>query len=522
MWKERNKMRKSSSIAQSFSILTAISLSEKVIAFIFEAIIAYKLGTSIITDAYFSASEFFSLIDSTFLGSLTVVAMNRFLYHQNQEGEEKSFSILSNILSCYLPIIIIISACIFCFAQKVSYIVAPGYDSAARSILVRCIKAMSVIPTIACVTSIGLAILRQKKRFEITALKSFFISVVGIASLLAFGKRDAKNSDVLVFAYILSILLYCILTSFSAGKYGKLRFILPRFDSEIKATVRMLLPLMMSCGVGHIALMLGKMIASLLGEGHVSSLTYAHTLYRVVYTIFIANLSVILLTDFNELMAQKNFNAMKQKICSVVSIMTLFLIPITIVSVVCSKDIVKIIYERGSFSPTSTAAVASVLIFYALNFIPAMVHSIYNQVLYANGDTKTPMWIALASIAVNFVSSLILVRVIGLPGVAIGTLISSLVSTFLCKIYVKKILVSFKGCYSIRFVLRSLIASGLCALVALLVQSFELPALLTFLITTILAMGAFIGFMLLMRDEITITAAKWIAPKIKKMLIHFK
>ena len=86
---------------------------------------------------------------------------------------------------------------IFVFARPLSFVVAPGYSEEARQVVVRCIHVMSVIPSIVCVTTIGLAVLRQKKDFGITALKSLFISVVGIASVIIFGRKELKNADVL-------------------------------------------------------------------------------------------------------------------------------------------------------------------------------------------------------------------------------------------------------------------------------------------------------------------------------------
>lgn len=502
-------------IFKSFSILACITIFEKIIAFVFEAIIAAKLGANITTDAYFTASEFFTLIDSAFLSSLTVIAINRFSHHQNQESTESAFFALSNILSFYLPLMIIISGAIFLFADPLSYIVAPGYDDEARLILIRCIKFLSVIPVIVCVTSVELAILRQKKQFGITGLKSLFISVVGIISLLLFGRGDAKNADALVFAYIVSILLYCILTSVCIRKYGKLRLVRPSFNDEIKQTIRMVLPLMVSYGIARVALMVGKIIASLLGEGYVSSLTYAHSLYKVVAAIFITNLTTILLTDFNNLVYQKKFESVNRKIRSVVPTMTVLLIPITVVSVVCSRDIVKIVYERGYFTSSTTEVVASVLVVYALNFIPAMIHGIYNQILYAVGDTKTPMWIALASIVTNLSVSFMLIYVIGLSGVAVGTLVASLVAVALCHFSVKKYLPKFKGCYSMRFIASCIASTIVCIVFALLIKVLHLPAFFAFAVTTAVCGAVFLITLLLLKEKIVIDAIKTVSKMLK-------
>ena len=511
-------MNKNKTTARSFSVLTGITLFEKAIAFVFEAIIAATLGAGIVTDAYFTAAEFFTLVDSAFLSSLTVIVINRFSYHITQEGAEKAFASLSNILSCYLPLMTLTSGLICLFAAPISYVIAPGYDAAARLLLIRCTRLLSVIPVVVCVMSVELAVLRQKKHFGITGLKSLFISVIGIVALVLFGRSDAKNADVLVFAYIISNIAYCVLTTISIRKYGRLRLCKPSFNEEIKITVRKVLPLMVSYGIARVSLMVGKIVASLLGEGHVSNLTYAHTLYRVVAAIFITNLATILLTDFNEMLSQKNYQAVQRKIRAVVPIMTMLLIPITVVSVVCSRDIVKIVYERGNFTSESTVIVANVLMIYALNFIPTMIHGIYNQVLYANGDTKTPMWIAFVTITVNLSISLLLSRVIGLPGVAVGTLISSFVGVLLCSFAVKRFLPGYRGCYSVRFLLCCVVSTVFCVAAAILVELLHLPALWAFVLSTLVCSVSFLCVLLLLREKTAVGVVRQAVEIAKKLI----
>ncbi len=488
------------SIAKSFSLLTVLTLFEKVIAFVFQAIIASLLGTSAETDAYFSASELFGVFEVAVISTLTVAALNKFIYHLNREGEQGAFVFLSKLLSFYIPIVIILSVGIFTFAVPLSYLTAPGFSKEARETLVLCIRVMSVIPIIECFTAIGMAVLRQKKRFGITGLKSLFISVIGIVFVVAFYKLNMDAAVVLSVAYVISMLLFCVLTMIYVRKYGSLRLVKPKIDSEIKSTVGTVLPLILSYGITRATLMIGKIIASFLENGAVSQLTYAHNLFAVVSAVFVTNLTTILLTDFNELIVVKAYRKVSDKIKSVASVMTIILIPITIVSVVCSEDVVKIVYERGQFTSETTVLVANVLAIYALSFIPTMINGIYNQVFYAVGDTKTPMWIALVNIVVNISVSFIFIEKIGLLSVAIASLFSSLVASVLCRIKVKKYLEDFKGCYTARFIFLCVIATVICTICAIGIKTLEQHSLLSFITTTIVTFFVF-GFVLLILRE---------------------
>lgn len=504
-----------SSIVKSFSFLTILTLFEKIIAFVFQAILAALLGTNAITDAYFSASELFGVLEVTAISSLTVAVLNRFSYHLKQDGEHEAFEFLSNLLSFYLPIISVLSIGIFVFASPLSHLTAPGFSAEARQTLVQCIRIMAVIPLIECVTAIGLAVLRQKRRFGLTSLKSLFISVVGIIAVFIFHKIKVNSAIILSASYGISMLMFCILTMLYTSKYGKVRLVKPQFNIEIRGTIRMVLPLIVSYGITRTTLMIGKIIASFLGDGAVSQLTYAHNLYAVVSAVFITNLTVILLTDFNEMIAEKAFLEVGIKIQSVASIMTAMLIPITIVSIICSKDIVSIIYERGQFTVESTESVAGVLAIYALNFIPAMIHGIYNQVLYAKGDTKTPMWIAMVSIVVNFSVSLLLTSKIGLRSVAVGSLISSIIAILLCGFKIRECIPGFKGCYNVKFFVVCIVAGSVCTLGTIFINNLQLPAVLSFVVSTVISFGLFGTMLLLLKEKNVISLFKIMQSKIK-------
>ena len=80
-------MSKKSGNLKSFTALTAFSVTEKVIAFVYQAVIAAVLGAGIVTDCYFSASQLFDLIDSTVLGALVVVVINRYANISAEKNE---------------------------------------------------------------------------------------------------------------------------------------------------------------------------------------------------------------------------------------------------------------------------------------------------------------------------------------------------------------------------------------------------------------------------------------------------
>ena len=275
------------------------------------------------------------------------------------------------------------------------------------------------------------------------------------------------------------------------------------------------MPLMISYGVGRLALMVDKAIASTLGEGAVSALTYSHSLYKVVAAVFVTNLSTIILTDFNNLCSMNEIDKVAETMRRTVSTMTLVLLPVTIVSVFNSNEIVKIVYERGKFTPETTLIVGGVLLFYAINFVPVMIQGIYNQALYAFGDTSTPMISAIVSVVVNLGTSVPLAMVIGLPGVAIGTCVSTIASIIMSRIFLKKHVPSYRGCYKVSFVIKTAVSTLVCVGSVSLISILIHNALWSFVVSAVVAFAVFIGMELILREEIAIGYFETLLKKIR-------
>ena len=81
-----------------------------------------------------------------------------------------------------------------------------------------------------------------------------------------------------------------------------------------------------------------------------------------------------------------------------------------------------------AFLPSDTAATAAALQFYAVGLLGYSIVRIASPTFYALGDSRTPVQISIASVAVNAVLNVVLVRVLGYRGLALGTSIAALVN----------------------------------------------------------------------------------------------
>ena len=426
--------------ARYFFILGGISIVGKIVAYVCRIMIAGYIGTNIVTDSYFAASQLFNLIEATLIGGFSVGLINFFNKIAYESEEKNAFEYISRVYSMLSIVMLVVSLVVFFTAPYMAILIAPGIGIENNASLIRCIRILSLFPIVATLSMVCQSVLRAKKQLFVINTKSLFVSVSGIITILFLHGSELLNAEALSFAFLLSIILYTATLFITSRRFGKIRIGRVEGFSYYKSLLALSIPMIISNGVMQLSLMSDQIVISTLGTGSISELNYADILYNFIYDIFVNNIALILMTDFSALRVEGRLGEIKTRMNRSIRMVSVLLIPITFVTVILNRDIVAVIFERGQFSRTNTENVGGLLLFYALGFIPALMNNVYNQVLYAFNKMKTSMIISIIVLLVNVVLNIILSQIAGIEGIAISTTISLLCGAILCGIFAVRLL----------------------------------------------------------------------------------
>jgi putative peptidoglycan lipid II flippase len=99
-------------------------------------------------------------------------------------------------------------------------------------------------------------------------------------------------------------------------------------------------------------------------------------------------------------------------------------LPIGVIFFVLSQPIIRIMFERGAFTPQATKITADMLAFFSLG-IPAMTAwQIATRAFYALQDTITPLKVGFIQIGIDIALLLTLPKIMGYRGLPLATAIS--------------------------------------------------------------------------------------------------
>jgi putative peptidoglycan lipid II flippase len=164
------------------------------------------------------------------------------------------------------------------------------------------------------------------------------------------------------------------------------------------------------------------------GTGAVSWLNFAFRLMYLPIGLFGVSVATAALPTLAGLAANDDLPGLRRTLSSGLRLMLMLNVPATVGLVALASPITALIFERGRFTAEDTAATAAALMCYAPGLVGYSAVKLVTPAFYAMRDSRTPVMVSMMSVGLNIVLNLVLVRVMGYLGLALGTAVASLLS----------------------------------------------------------------------------------------------
>lgn len=181
---------------------------------------------------------------------------------------------------------------------------------------------------------------------------------------------------------------------------GGLRPSLAVGDAGVREVLGNFVPVVFARGAVQISAYVDQILASFLGAAVVSTIGFAQTLYLLPVSLFGMSVSAAELPEMSRLAGTSDDvgAALRGRLEPALERIAFFVIPSTVAFVTVGREIVALLFQSGSFGARDTSAVALVLAGAAIG-LPAVTRArLYSSALYALGDPKTPLRVAIARV----------------------------------------------------------------------------------------------------------------------------
>lgn len=417
-------------------ILMIVTIVAKLFGLLREKALAYFFGTAILADVFLVAFQ----IPMTFTNVISGATANGYIpiYDKVKQSSSKKDADLftSNLTNIIFVVSFIISIIGIVFARPLVKVMAIGFKAEELELCVLITRIAMLSLGATSVFSIFKAYLQIERKFIVSVAHAIVMNIIIIISMWIsskFGDIYLGIGILVAFVFQYIIFLPYIKKSGYRHKFG--------FDFEdenLKAMLKIIVPVLISTSVIELNFIISKSIASSLFEGGISTLNYAYKLQSFVTGIVITSITTAVYPEMARLGALKDYNGLRKQTSEAIFTMALLVIPASVGLFIFAEPIVKLLFVGGAFSVDDAKVTALALSFYAIGIIGIGIREIISRVFYTIMDAKRPVINSVIMVVLNIVLSISFAKMWGIKGLAFATSVSFIVGAILIVLSLKK------------------------------------------------------------------------------------
>ncbi len=439
-------------------VVIAILLS-KVSGLVRDQIMAGYFGISFETDAFVWANYIPNLFRILFAESLIVAAFipiySRYIRKRNP-GESRIFvSSISNIMIICFSVV---AAILFVLSPQIGTLlssISGNQMDIAKFVVMNRIMIFSLLTM--SLSGLVTGILNSHNLFTLPSLAPFVLNIVtiifvttlysrlGIYSMAA-GVMAGSLMHLLIQVPQLRIAGPEFRTSASGQKtlkdnialWLKERFTLDLKHEGVKEIFSLMFPILLSLGAVQLNNSVDNFFALNLGAGNTTALTLSWRVANLPLGVFTVAIITVLYPLMSRQAAGDDITGIKESFSLGMREIGYMMLPATMGLAILSYPIIKVLFEHNNFSPDDTLKVSYILIFHSLGLVFFGLLMILNRVFYAFKNVKTPLKAASISIIINLVLDWMLIKFMGVSGLALSTALVALFNVVVLLIILRK------------------------------------------------------------------------------------
>jgi putative peptidoglycan lipid II flippase len=292
-------------------------------------------------------------------------------------------------------------------------------------------------------SGIVVGILNSYEHFSVPALSPVLWNVAIIVGLVI-GVPRAHGIDDELYVYAVSILIATVLQfllplPWLRGRDGRLQMVIDIRDPAVRKTFSLMVPITIGLGLINLNAVVDTFFAARLIDRFQapSSINAAFRLYMLPQGMFSVAVATVLFPSLARLASRNDMDGFRRTVASGIRQIAFLLIPASVVSAVLAEPIVRIVYQRGDFTPRQTPVVAACLAAFSLGLVFNGVMLMLNRAFFSLQHAWTPTWVALANLGLNAALDAALFKV-GIWGLPLSTSLVNIAGTAALLVLLRK------------------------------------------------------------------------------------
>ncbi len=416
-------------LARSAGVIGIATMTSRVLGLVRDQVIAYLFGAGNAVDAYYVAFRIPNLLRDLFAeGAMSAAFVPTVTRTLARGGRDAAWRLANNVITTLVLATAVLVALGLVFTGPLVGAFAGDYDAVPGKLELTVQLARIMLPflTLVAVAAAFMGMLNALNRFFIPALSPALFNVGSIASMVLLVPMMPAVGLPAIAAVAIGVVVGGIgqaVVQLPLLRREGFRFrpLIDLRDPGLRQVLLLMGPGTIGLAATQINVFVNTVLATGEGTGAVSWLNYAFRLMYLPLGLIGVSIATAAIPSMARHIERQDAAALRHEIANGLAMMLVLNVPATAGLIVLAHPIVAVLLERGAFTAADTSATAAALVCYTIGLTGYSIVKIATPAFYALGESRTPVAVSIATVAVNIALNIALVRRIGYLGLPLGT-----------------------------------------------------------------------------------------------------
>jgi len=385
-----------------------------------DLVVAHMFGRSDGLDAFLIAFLLPAFVLTLVMGSLGSALIPVLVETRQSRGREAEQKLLSSMMFLSMSVLILIAAALGLFAPFYLHILGSSF-SAAKLTLTRemlyCLLPFIVFSGLATFVS---GVLSAYKKFALPAIVPIVTPLITIATILLAPKSWSVFTlaiGVVAGGFLEAAILLRLLKTCGV----RLQFRWNGLDSDVRSVLRQYAPVLAGSVLMCSTTVIDQAMAAMLPSGSVAALSYANKIVGLIVAIGATALTTAALPYFSHMVADADWAGCRHTLKRYTVLILTATVPLTLALMALSHPLIRLVFQRGAFNAGDTDLVSHVQICYFIQIPFYICGMLFVRFLSSIRRNDVLMYGSAISLALDISLNLVLMRKMGIAGIALST-----------------------------------------------------------------------------------------------------
>jgi murein biosynthesis integral membrane protein MurJ len=400
--------------------IASAALLLRVMGLFSQMAITSRFGAGAAMDAYFVASGLPLSIAAILVSAIEASVIPVYAQLRRHESSHLKTAVFSTVLNFIIVGTVLLTLLMLVFRRQLLFLTAPALDSSRMSLAVQ--LAPIIFPALLLMVVAGCleCVLNSEGQFGWPAYAGVLAPLATALLVLGAGERlgvAAIAAGTLVGVGLqLSVLIY-------RARRARISYqpILDWRRPEVGLVFTAAWPALLGVMVNQASPVVDQIFASFLSAGSISALSYAGKISSLPVGIVFVAVGRAALPYLARQAAAKDMQAFKSTLRLYLWAVGLVTAGLTAFMLALAHPLVRLLFQRGAFSPADATHTARTLMGFAVGLVPMGLGFLLARAFSALGKNRVLMWTTVFSVVANAAFDYVMARYWQSTGIAVAT-----------------------------------------------------------------------------------------------------